>query len=132
MLVAALVAGFLAMHGFLAVDAHGAVAAHGAPPEADGGVGLLPSSGGGRVPASLPEPAGGGHAPIDHHDPLMGCVVALVGVTALGLAVLLLGRDRSAVTGRVRRVLTCRPSLFAEALPHPPGRPRVALCVIRV
>ena len=137
-----LLAGFLSMHGFFAVSspAHATAPTVGTHPAAAGhdwsaqDVGVLPlGPAAGHVSTPLPAPSGGGgHAPLDHHDVLMGCVVALVGVTALGLASLLLPRVRSARAGRARPAPAFRPSALAGALPRPSGLPRIAFCVLRV
>ena len=139
--LAVLLAGFLSMHGFFAVSspAHSTTAAtSGMQTAADGhgtsagdalGVGAVA----GHTSAALPGPGSGGHAPLEHHDVLMGCVVALVGGAALGvLALLLLTLYRPTHDGSARRAPGSGLPLLDVVRRSLPGLPRIALCVIRV
>jgi len=124
-----ILAGFLAMHGFLAVSS--ASGSHDPAPSvvpAHAMAAVTPGPAGDDGPL---EPGPGGHAPLDHHGVLAGCVVALVGVALLSVRVLSTLRRRPLLTGRTDR-LAAAVRHVVVAGPVGWSLPRVSLCVIRV
>lgn len=102
-------AGFLTMHGFFAVS-------EAADPHATQHA----------VVIDEPDPV----APAEHHDLVVGCVVALVGIGLTGLA--LLSLRRSPVIEKWQQAVAAVVPLITGPSAARWSPPRVALCVIRV